>query len=892
MSQTRSISLACCFDTSKRKHVRFNRNFPLILIAALAFAPICCTVHPQQAKIRALQSTDTAVRFTPASHAFPLVAHGHAAPIMVEAGSPETVRTVTGVFAGDVQRVTGMRPAILSSITSSTPGGLVIVGVVGQSAILDSLKRTGKLDTHAIEGKWESAVTEVVEYPLPGVRRALVIAGSDRRGAAFALFTLSRQMGVSPWYWWADVPVVHHDSIYLDAATHVQHEPSVQYRGIFLNDEDWGLRPWAARKMDPSLGNIGPHTYERIFELLLRLRANTLWPAMHPGTLAFNATPENAKLADKWGIVMGSSHSESLLRNNVGEWDEKRDGPWNYKVNRAAIDTYWDQRVRENGGYENLYTVGMRGLHDSGLEATGSAEEKARLVEDAMHSQRQILAAHVDKDVTKIPQVIWLYKESLELYRAGMRVPGDVTLGWTDDNYGYLRQLPTVAEQQRPGGSGVYYHVSYWGFPHDYLWLCSTPPALIREEMTKAYDHKARRYWVLNAGDLKPAEIDIDYFMQLAWDEPRVSRMDQNSFLRRWVAEQFPSSPVDEIAEVLSRYYQLNFVRKPEFMGFNGYDDGINRTAFNPLAWGDQNRTRLSQWQQLHDDAIALAKRMTNDDRDAFFELIGYPVESAAEQNAKFLYTDRSFLDAHQRKDPSADAASAKAAYDRIQSLTAEYNSLQGGKWDGMMSESPRGRQVFLMPRTAAEADAQLPASWGADLEAAQTISINASHFTRKSDGAEAKWMVLPELGISGASVVYGAPGLLGNTSMHSKDEDAPWLDYDFTVVKTGDFTLTLHLLPTFAIDSQHQLRYAIALDGATPVEMDASGSGEWRENSAPTWAENILRNSALAKLPLGKLSAGEHKMRLIYLDPGVVFEHIVVTSDGAAPAYPVPPDN
>ncbi len=283
---------------------------------------------------------------------------------------------------------------------------------------------------------------------------------------------------------------------------------------------------------------------------------------------------------------------------------------------------------------------------------------------------------------------------------------------------------------------------------------------------------------------------------------------------------------------------------------------------------------------------------MKADDRDAYFELVGYPVEAAAEQNAKFLFTDRSFLDAHLHQDPSADAASAQAAYDHIQSLTAEYNSLHGGKWDGMMSAAPRERQVFLMPRTAMAADAPLPASWGAGVKAAQTISINAAHYTRKSDGARASWKVLPELGISGASVVYGAPGLLGNASTHPSTEDAPWLEYEFTVVKTGNATLTLHLMPIFAIDSQHRLRYAIALDGATPVEMDASGSGEWHENSAPAWAENVLRNSALAKLPLGTLTAGTHKLRLIYRDPGVVFEHIVVSFDGAAPTYPVPPEN
>jgi hypothetical protein len=325
----------------------------MVLLAALLAAASCRAIRPEQANAGTERIADRAVRFTPAPHAFSLAEHGRAASILVEAGSPETVRTVTGAFAEDVERVAGMRPAILSSLTPSTPEELVIVGVLGQSATLDRLKRADKLDTRAIEGQWESAVTAVVERPLPGVRRALVIAGSDRRGAAFALFTLSRQMGVSPWYWWADVPVVRHDAIYVDAAPHVQHEPSVQYRGIFLNDEDWGLRPWAAKKMDPALGNIGPRTYERIFELLLRLRANTLWPAMHPGTLAFNAVPENAKLADKWGIVMGSSHSEALLRNNVGEWDERRDGPWNYQINRAAIDAYWDQRVRANGGYEN-----------------------------------------------------------------------------------------------------------------------------------------------------------------------------------------------------------------------------------------------------------------------------------------------------------------------------------------------------------------------------------------------------------------------------------------------------------------------------------------------------------------------------------------------------------
>lgn len=360
----------------------------------------------------------------------------------------------------------------------------------------------------------------MVDNPLPGIQSALVIAGSDARGAAFALFDLSRAIGVSPWNWWADVPVQHHTSAVVVQRLYIQQSPAVQYRGMFINDEDWGIRPWAAQKMDPQLKNIGPHTYARVFELLLRLHANTLWPAMHPGSLPFHLVPENTRLASQCGTVMGSSHSEAMLRNNVGEWDEGLDGQWNYQTNRAAIDRYWDERVKAIGSYENFYTVGMRGQHDSGLKATGSTEVKARLVEQVMTDQRQILAKHVNQNLAKVPQVIWLYKESIDLYRAGMRVPDDVTLGWTDDNYGYIRQLPNAREQQRPGGSALYYHVSYWGSPNDYLWICSTPPAVMREELTKDWDHGVRKLWVLNVGDIKPSEQDIEYFLKMAWQVP------------------------------------------------------------------------------------------------------------------------------------------------------------------------------------------------------------------------------------------------------------------------------------------------------------------------------------------------------------------------------------
>jgi hypothetical protein len=879
---------------------------------------------------------------------FAVVANGSAAAIYVAPGNPETVRVAAQAFAEDVGRVTGVKPQVLTSLAGTLPRELIVVGVLGKSPEIDRLVAAHRLDVSAVRGKWEAAVTAVVQTPMRGVRRALVIAGSDRRGAAYALFTLSRQMGVSPWYWWADVPIVHHAAVYVTAGAHVLVTPSVQYRGIFLNDEDWGLRPWAAKKMDSAVdggkGNIGPNTYARIFELLLRLHANSLWPAMHPGSLAFNAVAENARLADKWGIVMGSSHSEALLRNNVGEWNETAppvgNGPWNYQKNAAAMNAYWDKRLEENGRYENFYTVGLRGVHDSGLEATGTPQVKAKLVEDTMAAQRALLATRVNPDLAEVPQIVWLYKESLDLYRVGMKVPDDVTLGWTDDNYGYIRELPNAAEQKRSGGSGVYYHVSYWGAPHDYLWLCTTPPALIQEEMTKAYDHNARKYWILNVGDLKPAEIDIDYFMRLAVDEPKMAAMSQREFLAEWFTEQFPTRTTSgapgstaslstlglRIADIMTRYYALNFIRKPEFMGFNGYNDGINRTAFNPLAWAmkgqaDQNRTRAIALEKLNGDEGAIRKQLPSQYASAFFELVGYPIEASAEMDEKFLATDLTFIDAHTH-DASAlarDAIRARDAYDAVQALTAKYNSLEGGKWDGIMSAAPRERHVFEMPRTATavDADALLPASWSAGSPSCHanvasvarstasrffehhcTVSMNAAAFTGKSDGVAngnregtaTKWKML-DLGLSGDSVEYGEQGLLANLqAATSGAQDSPWLEYAFTTTTAGAATLALHLLPTFAIDSDHRLRYAVSLDHGAPVELDASGQDGHGPNTA-TWSANVLRNSAIATVPLGQLAPGRHTLRLLYRDPGVVFEHLVITFAGAPPAYPVPPE-
>jgi hypothetical protein len=559
----------------------------------------------------------------------------------------------------------------------------------------------------------------------------------------------------------------------------------------------------------------------------------------------------------------------------------------------------------------------MRGVHDSGLEATGSPEVKARLVERIMGDQQELLAKRVNPDVARIPQVIWLYKESLDLYRVGMKIPKDVTLGWTDDNYGYIREMPNKEEQERPGGSALYYHVSYWGEPHDHLWLSTTPPALMREELSKAWQHGVRRMWILNVGDLKPAEQDMDYFFRMAWDEPGTAQLSQRDFLSKWNEEQFPKSYARVITDLMDSYYQLNFIRKPEFMGFNENNHPIQRTAFNPLAWGDQNQQRLQAWDALSTKAAALGERIPTEYRDAYFELIGYPIEGAAAQNAKLLWNDRTYLDAAQGRSAleRTDANRVQEAYDKVQSLTKQYNSLAAGKWEGIMSSHPRERLVFDLPVTAdaAAKPEPLPETWGASAsggnrasanlkgfrEVNQTISIGAAHFATAANAGRDAWHVEPELGLYGGAIWFGEPGSTaaatwvqaGGSEGKEATSRAPSVEYSFQSTSSGDATLKVFLLPTFPVDSDHRLRYAVALDGKLLDVVDASGTEHAHPGVSP-WKVNVLRNAEAQTIALGNLPTGKHVLRLIYGDPGVVFQHITITFPGAPPAYPFPPES
>lgn len=641
----------------------------------------------------------TAPAVSTARGGFPLVRDGRPAPVCCAVGE-QVVRTALAIYAADAERVAGETP-----LRCEAPdGGTVVVGSLSERERLEPLLRAWGVSTEALEGRWEAF--RICEASRDG-RRALFVVGSDPRGTAYGVLELSRLLGVSPWEWWADVTPRRTREVTLPAGYDRTEAPSVQYRGIFLNDEDWGLDPWGARFEGGGVaGELGPKTYSRIFELLLRLRANTIWPAMHASTVPFYKVPGNREAAGRYGIVVGTSHCEPMMRNNVGEWDEKRYGEYNFAANREGVLRYWRERVLEVAGDENIFTLGMRGIHDGEMAGAVTLDEQTSLTNEVIRAQRQMLSAELHRTVGAIPQVFVPYKEVLDIYDNGVELPEDVTLMWCDDNYGYITRLSNAAEQARSGGAGVYYHVSYYGKPHDYLWLATSQPALMVSEMRRAWDCGARKIWILNVGDLKPAEYHTELFLDMAWNVDAVAPETVGEHQRRWLEREFGPEAAPRAAALMRGHYRLAAERKPEHMGWSRIQQPGVRGGITPVAdtgYGSFSAgvfDRVEAYERLQAEARRLGERLPADRRDAWFELVQYPVEGAALMNKKWLYAQLARHYAAEGLAAGAEyAAVSRQAYDSIRLLTDRYNrETAGGKWLGMMSMSPRSLPVFAAP--------------------------------------------------------------------------------------------------------------------------------------------------------------------------------------------------
>ena len=575
----------------------------------------------------------------------------------------------------DIARVTGMTP-----LRALGAQGTIIAGTIGKNAIIDRLIRERRIDVSEVAGKWESFLIQVVPHPQPGIDSALVIAGSDKRGTIYGIYDVSEQIGVSPWYFWADVPAVHRDALFVRPGRYVEGEPAVRYRGIFLNDEAPALTGW----VKATYGNYNHEFYERVFELLLRLKANYLWPAMWNN--AFNEDdPLNAKLADEYGIVMGTSHHEPMLRAQQ-EWKRHGTGPWDYTRNADVLRAFWEEGVRRNRNYESIITLGMRGDGDMPM----SREANTALLERIVADQRKIIAAEVNPDVTKVPQDWALYKEVQEYYEKGMRVPDDVTLLWCDDNWGNIRRLPTPEERKRSGGAGIYYHFDYVGGPRNYKWIDTNPIPKVWEQMHLAEEYGANRIWIVNVGDLKPMEFPTEFFLSLARDPARWPKEKMGEFTELWAAREFGRAHAAEIADLVAKTLKYNGRRKPEL---------LEPGTYSVIDYQEADRV-VADYDAIVAKAEAIERELPAEARDAFFELVLHPAKANAIVTAMYVAATKNHLYAAQGRASANDmAAQTRRLFQADAELTDYFNhTLAHGKWDHMMDQTHIGYTYWQEP--------------------------------------------------------------------------------------------------------------------------------------------------------------------------------------------------
>ena len=608
--------------------------------------------------------------------ALPLVKAGQPAAILADAGDfPGVLRAVRDLQV-DLGKVAGS-PAQLS-LAAPVPGTAIIVGTLGRSARVDRIVREQGIDTGGVAGRWEAYLMQVVEHPEPGIERALLIAGADKRGSIFGVYELSRRLGVSPWQWWADVPVPQRRNLQVAAGRHVD-APVVKYRGIFLNDEDPALGGW----MQARFGGPNHAFYEHVFTLLLRLKGNYLWPAMWGRAFA-DDDPLNPALADEYGVVIGTTHHEPMMRAHV-EWQRHGSGPWDYTKNAATLRDFWRKGIARMGDHESVVTLGMRG---DGDEAMGQ-DTAIPLLERIVADQRRIIGEVTARPVEQTPQVWALYKEVQDYFDQGMQVPDDVTLLFADDNWGNLRRLPK-RDEQRAGGYGIYYHFDYVGGPRNYKWINTTQIERVWEQMGLAHAWGADRLWISNVGDLKPMEMPISFFLDYAWNPDALQLPQLQAWPQQWAAEQFGEAHAAEIGQLLSCYTRYNARRKPEL---------LDAQTWSLVNYHEAERV-MQQWDALVERARRVAAELDPRWHDAYQELVQYPIEASANLNALHVAVARNHLYARQgRASANAWADTAERLFARDAELARAYEQdIAGGKWLHMMAQPRIGYTHWQQP--------------------------------------------------------------------------------------------------------------------------------------------------------------------------------------------------
>ncbi len=798
----------------------------------------------------------------------------HPVSYYVDGKSDPVVGMALQMFASDMNAATGT-PAVSRNKNTATLQ-ITELDKASKSA-LRSLQRQG-VPTEKLQKSQDG-------FHISVTGRHINIVGANGRGTAYGILELSRMAGVSPWIWWGDCVPQRKDRLAIDTSFSTTQSASVEYRGIFINDEDWSLRPWSCQTFDKGAqGTISAATYKKICQLLLRLRGNTLWPAMHPGTKAFFQTPGAKAVADSCGIVIGSSHCEPLLRNNVGEWNVKQRGAFNYMTNRAAVQEYWAERLREvkNSTGGNLFTIGMRGIHDGSMEGVKTMDEKFMALQQVIDDQQQLIKQYIG-DPAKQTQVFVPYKEVLQIYERGLKVPDYVTLMWCDDNYGYLTRLSTADEQKREGGAGVYYHLSYWGRPHDYLWLTTTQPGLIASEMKTAYEHNARKLWIANVHDPKVAGYDLELFLDMAWNINSVSTDHVGDHYRTWLCRQFGEEVGSRIYPAMRRFYQLCGERKPEFMGWSQveldkkkYARGLSpmqNTAFNEQAFGNELNRYLETYDDITRTVSSAIRFLRPELKDAYCAAILYPVRGAAAMARKTLYRQKALAYAVSNlatkdstavlRDSTLRALCARSleGYRDIAELTRHYNQhLSNGKWNGLMSMSPRDLPVFGKPTLPIDIDKLYITRLCAydKAEARHPLHVDDAIARNACDWQEASTTATPV-------------DMLGHSMRAVNLPQGDSLVYHFNSLQADSALLRIALIPTQPNDNG-DLRFSVSIDGNSPKVFNLK-----EPFRSEPWKEQVLRGQAVKALGLKDLTAGQHTLIIKALDPHILVDQWMI---------------
>ncbi len=776
------------------------------------------------------------------------------------------VSVAASMFADDLQYVTDVRPrAVL-------PGKAKIRLYQLDTAPKSEIKqaKVAGIDVDALKNLTDGFAISLKD----GI---IYIAGVNGRGTAYGLLELSRLAGVTPWVWWGDVVPEKKNRLYIDSDYHTMQGASVERRGIFINDEDWSIRPWSHLNFEPSeKTELGPKTYRKIFELLLRLRANTLWPAMHEGTTAFFNVEGAKAQADSCGIIIGTSHCEPLLRNNVGEWNVKERGEFNYKTNKQAVQNYWAERLDQvkdsKGG--NIFTIGMRGIHDSSMAGYKTMQEKFDGLQEVINDQQNLIRNHIG-DPSRQDQIFVPYKEVLELYEMGLKVPEYVTLMWCDDNHGYLTRMSNSEEQKRKGGAGVYYHLSYWGQPHDYLWLTTTQPGLIYHQMRKAYDNNVRKLWIANVHDPKVAGYDLELFFDMAWNIGGITATSIDSHYKIWLTRNFGEKVAEEIFPAMMEFYRLVGERKPEFMGWSQVEKDRNlyerrnspvrATEFNPDEFGNELERYMADFAYIASVVDKATKLVHPRLYDAYYTAIIYPVCAASAharslleaQKARQLASGRNSIKNRAEVEDQIMIASGKSqsAHYEVRKLTEYYNNVvSDGKWKGLMDMRPRDLPVFYSPtlpvtltQKELESYNEPPKTEWSNANLGNVVSRKASSFdTLKGEASSV--------------------AMLGHSMSAIDVKKGSSLVYNFKVKEDANGVLRVAVIPTHPIDGK-DIRFSISIDGGEPHVFNIK-----EPFRSEQWKLNVMRGQNIRTVD-AHLTAGKHILEITALDDNIVID-------------------